>query len=151
MKIDTQGVLTGCPACGATNRLRFSGLERETRCGKCRTALPYSSQPIEVQSAALFDAAVANASVPIVVDFWATWCGPCRMVAPEVEKAAHNLAGRALVLKVDTDANPELAQRFQIRSIPTLAVFDRGREVTRVAGVQRAPAIEALVPGRGPR
>lgn len=133
------------------NRLRFSGLERETRCGKCRTALPHYAHPIDVADAASFDAAVAHASIPIVVDFWAAWCGPCRMVAPEVQKAAQNLAGRALVLKVDTDANPELTQRFQIRSIPTLAVFDRGREVNRVAGVQRAPAIEALVPGVGPR
>jgi thioredoxin 2 len=149
--LDTQGVLTRCPSCGATNRLRFSGLERETRCGKCRTALPFSGQPIDVPDAALFDAAIAHASIPIVVDFWAAWCGPCRMVAPEVQKAAQSLAGRALVLKVDTDANPELTQRFQIRSIPTLAVFDRGREVTRVAGVQRAAAIEALVPGTGAR
>jgi len=134
-----------CPSCGATNRWRYEGLDRETRCAKCRTALQNPSAPIEVKDAALFDAAVAKASVPIVVDFWAAWCGPCRMVAPEIQKVARNLAGRALVLKVDTDANPELSGRFEIRSIPTIAVFAAGREATRVAGVQRAPAIEAMV------
>ena len=85
----------------------------------------------------------------VIVDFWATWCGPCHMVAPEVQKAAEQLAGRALVFKVDTDANPELSQRFQIRSIPTIAAFDGGREVRRTAGVQRAAAIQALVATQG--
>jgi thioredoxin 2 len=144
MKLDPQGLLMACPSCGATNRLRYEGLDRETRCGKCRSSLPHPSEPIEVTGAALFDAAIANASVPVVVDFWATWCGPCHMVAPEVIKAAQQLAGRALVFKVDTDANPELSQRFQIRSIPTIAVFGGGREIRRTAGVQRASAIEAL-------
>jgi thioredoxin 2 len=145
MDLDTQGVHTHCAGCGTTNRLRYAELDRETRCGKCRTALPHPSTPIEVASTAVFDAAVASSSVPILVDFWAAWCGPCRMVAPEVHKAAQRLAGRALVLKVDTDANPELSQRFGIRSIPTIAVFGAGREVSRVAGVQRAEAMEAMV------
>jgi len=82
-----------------------------------------------------------------VVDFWADWCGPCRMVAPEVKKAAENLAGRALVLKVDTEANPELSARFGIRSIPTIGVFKDGRETNRVSGVRAAAAIEQLVNG----
>ena len=148
MKLDPQGLLTDCPSCGATNRLRYKGLDRETRCGKCRAALPHPSEPIEVVGAPLFDALVSNATVPIVVDFWATWCGPCHMVAPEVKKAAKQLAGRALVLKVETDPNPELSQRFQIRSIPTIVVFDGGREIKRLVGVQRASAIEAAVPAR---
>jgi thioredoxin 2 len=88
----------------------------------------------------------ANSSVPVVVDFWAAWCGPCRMVAPEIKKAAEHLAGRALVLKVDTDANPELSSRFGIRSIPTIGVFANGREINRVSGARPAAAIEALVP-----
>jgi thioredoxin 2 len=131
------------------NRLRYDGLSRETRCGKCKAALPHPSTPIDAHSAAEFDSVVANASVPVVVDFWAAWCGPCRMVAPEVAKAAQNLAGRALVLKVDTDANPELSARFGIRSIPTIGVFANGREVNRAAGVRPAAAIEALVPKAG--
>jgi thioredoxin 2 len=94
----------------------------------------------------MFDAVAASSSVPVVVDFWAAWCGPCRMVAPEIKKAAEHLAGRALVLKVDTDANPELSARFNIRSIPTIGVFKNGREINRVSGVRPAAAIESMVP-----
>jgi thioredoxin len=81
----------------------------------------------------------------VVVDFWAVWCGPCHMMAPEMEKVAQRTSGRALVLKVDTDANPELSQRYQIRSIPTIAIFLDGYEATRVAGVQPAASIEHLI------
>ena len=146
MTLDPSGVLLSCPSCGTTNRLRYSGLGRATRCPKCRADLPRPNEPIDVRSTADFDAVVSNSSLPIVVDFWAAWCGPCRMVAPEIKKAAEHLAGKALVLKVDTDANPELSSRFGIRSIPTIGVFANGREVNRVSGVRAAAAIEALVP-----
>ncbi|MFM8535809.1 MAG: thioredoxin [Acidimicrobiia bacterium] len=146
MNLDSKGVLVGCPSCGTTNRLGYDGLDRATRCPKCKTDLPHPNSPIDVTTTEQFDAVVANASVPVVVDFWAAWCGPCRMVAPEIKKAAENLAGRALVLKVDTDANPELSARFGIRSIPTIGVFANGREVNRVSGVRPAAAIEAMVP-----
>jgi len=149
MTLDSSGVLLSCPSCGTTNRLRYEGLGRNTRCPKCQTALPRPNEPIDVQSTGDFDAAVQHSSVPIVVDFWAAWCGPCRMVAPEIRKAADHLAGRALVLKVDTDANPELSSRFGIRSIPTIGVFSNGREVNRVSGVRAAAAIEAMVPQSG--
>ena len=146
MTLDANGVLLSCPSCGTTNRLRYDGLDRATRCPKCRTHLPRPNDPIDVQSTADFDAVVNSSSLPIVVDFWAAWCGPCRMVAPEIKKAAEHLAGKALVLKVDTDANPELSSRFGIRSIPTIGVFANGREVNRVSGVRAAAAIEAMVP-----
>ena len=146
MTLDATGVLLKCPSCGTTNRMKFASLERATKCGKCQAALPLPSEPIDVPSAEIFDAAASASSIPLVVDFWAAWCGPCRMVAPEVKKAAGNLAGRALVLKVDTDANQELAGRFNIRSIPTIAVFANGREVNRLSGARPAAAIEALVP-----
>jgi thioredoxin 2 len=146
MKLDSNGVLLSCPNCGTTNRLRYNGLDRHTRCPKCQTDLPRPNEPIDVQSAEDFDAVVNNASLPIVVDFWASWCGPCRMVAPEIKKVAEHMAGKALVLKVDTDANPELSSRFGIRSIPTIGVFANGREVNRASGARPAAAIEAMVP-----
>jgi thioredoxin 2 len=146
MTLDMNGVLLKCPSCGATNRLKFGSLERAARCGKCHAAIPSPSSPIDIESAEVFDAVASNSSIPVVVDFWAAWCGPCRMVAPEIKKVAEHLAGKALVVKVDTDANQELAGRFNIRSIPTIAVFQRGREVNRVSGVRPAPSIEAMVP-----
>jgi thioredoxin 2 len=145
MTLDHNGVRIDCAGCGTTNRLKYDGLGRAARCAKCQADLPFPSEPIDVGGTQEFDAAVA--SVPIVVDFWAAWCGPCRMVAPEIKKVAANLAGRALVLKVDTDANPELSNRFGIRSIPTIGVFHHGREITRASGARPAAAIESMVPG----
>jgi thioredoxin 2 len=146
MTLDNKGVLVTCGACGTTNRLQYAGLNRATRCAKCHAGLPHPSEPIDITTVEAFDAAVAHATVPVVVDFWAAWCGPCRMVAPEIKKVAEHLAGRALVLKVDTDANPELSSRFGIRSIPTIGVFANGREVNRASGARAAAAIEAMVP-----
>lgn len=145
MGLDASGVLVTCASCGASNRLKFGALERATKCGKCHAALPLPSEPIEVGSTQQFDAAITNASIPVVVDFWAVWCGPCHMMAPEIDKVAQRMAGRALVLKVDTDRNPELSGRYQIRSIPTIAIFHGGREATRASGVQPAASIEQLV------
>ena len=146
MTLDRDGVRVTCASCGATNRLRYASLARAAQCAKCHEALPFPHEPIAVTDTAVFDAATAASSVPIVVDFWAAWCGPCRMVAPEIAKVAQRQAGRALVLKVDTDANPELSARFNIRSIPTIGVFADGREVNRVSGARPAADIEALIP-----
>jgi thioredoxin 2 len=107
--------------------------------------LPPVTSPIATVDVESLDTILRCASVPVVVDFWAPWCGPCRTMAPEVETAAHRLAGQALFVKVNTDAAPELGSRFGIRSIPTLAVFQDGRERSRVTGVRSAADIQSLV------
>jgi len=116
------------------NRIPVRHLADIGKCGKCQTALPPQASPIEVSSEGQFDEIIGAARVPVLVDFWATWCGPCRSVAPEVKKVAHNLAGKAIVLKVDTDALGDLAERYQVQSIPNFAVFSGGRLVRQRAG-----------------
>jgi thioredoxin 2 len=143
--LDSRGAIVTCPSCGQRNRLGFGKLASETRCGKCQTALGAPGEPIETPSADAFDAAIAGSDLPVVVDFWAPWCGPCRMVAPELARVAASNRGRYLVLKVNTDAIPELGDRFRVRSIPTMAVFSGGREVGRTSGARPAPDIEAFI------
>ena len=145
LQTDRQGVLTRCPSCGKTNRLRYATLDRAIRCGNCHTMLSPPSEPMEACDVASFEAIVQGAPVPVVVDFWAPWCAPCRMMAPELETAARRMSGKAIVIKVNTDGLPELGERFRIMSIPTLALFRGGKEVSRFSGVRPAADIEALV------
>ena len=141
-QIDDLGIILACPSCGQRNRVPFGAA---AKCKKCSTLLPAAAEPLEIPSAEAFDALVNASTVPVVVDFWAPWCGPCRMVAPELVKVAASTAGRYLVVKVNTDEIPELGDRFGIRSIPTMAVFAGGREIGRSAGARPARDIEAFV------
>lgn len=145
MKLDDNGVQIACSSCGTTNRLKYGVLERPAQCPKCKAALPRPDKPIDVENTRLFDAAISKASVPVLIDYWAAWCGPCHMMSPEVDKVAERIAGRALILKVDTEANPELSARYGIRSIPTIMIFLGGKEVQRTAGVQPAAILEQLL------
>jgi thioredoxin 2 len=131
-----------CPHCGATNRLPVGRLLDEPNCGRCGKPL-LEGQPIEVGDAD-FDAVVAASPLPVLVDFWAPWCGPCRMMAPAFEQAGRTLKGRALLLKVNSDDNPLLSGRFAVRSIPTLVRLQGGQESRRQTGAVSAAAIVAL-------
>lgn len=145
IQLDDRGFIIACPSCGQKNRVPYSS--PETRCGRCKTGIPSAAEPIEVPSVEAFDALLHSAGHPVVVDFWAPWCGPCRMVAPEMAKVAASNAGRLIVVKVNTDALPELGERFRIRSIPTMAIFEGGRETARTTGAMPAAQIESFVKG----
>ncbi|OFW39277.1 MAG: thioredoxin [Acidobacteria bacterium RIFCSPLOWO2_12_FULL_67_14b] len=134
-----------CPSCGKKNRIAFDRIGRAARCAQCHVDLPAPAMPLEVSSSGQFDALVGQSPLPVLVDFWAAWCGPCRMVAPQIAEVARRHGGTLVVVKVDTDAVQDLAARLGIKSIPTLAVFAHGREAARTAGAMMADNIEAFV------
>ena len=135
-------LLIRCRSCGTTNRVPpekiRSGLEPV--CGRCKKPLPADVKPLTVTDAT-FAAEVEHSPVPVLLDLWAPWCAPCRMVAPVVDELAHELAGRVRVAKLNVDENPATAARFQVRSIPTLLIFKDGKEAERIVGVQPKAAI----------
>ncbi len=140
--MSAEPVHIACAACGATNRVPAARLAEDPNCGRCGAAL-LPGEPVELTDAN-FEQVAARTGLPLVVDFWAPWCGPCRMMAPAFEQAAAQLKGRAVLAKVNSDENPALSARFGIRSIPTLVRLEGGREVNRVSGALPAGQIVAF-------
>jgi thioredoxin 2 len=145
IETDERGILITCPKCGRRNRMKYEGLGKVFRCGQCKSELQPLGEPVDVHSDLVFDALISRSALPVLVDFWAAWCGPCKMVAPEIGKVATETAGQVLVAKVNTEELPSLARRFRVTAIPTMSIFRNGVEVARQAGAIAAPAIRKFL------
>ncbi|MFD9587325.1 thioredoxin [Streptomyces sp. NPDC059980] len=135
-----QATTVRCPNCGRTNRVPVAA-EGRPKCGHCKQPLPWMVDAGDDD----FSEVAERADIPVVVDLWATWCGPCRMVSPALETVATDLAGRIKLVKVDIDKNPRLSQRFEVQAVPTLLVLHQGETVARQAGAAPAPALRQWV------
>jgi thioredoxin 2 len=141
---DERGIILHCPRCNRANRVPFARLRESGHCAQCKSPLPAPAAPVEIASAAAFTALTRGSALPVLIDFWAPWCGPCQMIAPEVAKVAAMAAGELLVAKVNTEDLPQLGSTLGIRSIPTFAVFVGGREVERTSGGMPAAQLRAF-------
>ena len=149
LSADSRGVIVPCPACHQGNRIPFQVLKQRIRCGRCKTDLPSIHKVVEVGDLVSFSELVAKSTLPVLVDFWAPWCGPCRSVAPEVYRLAALMSGEALIAKVNTEQLPEIASQHQVQSIPTFVLFARGRESARTSGAMSAARLREFIQHNG--
>lgn len=145
MEAHETGLLVDCPQCGKRNRMPYDRLGLEFRCGNCHKDLPAPSEPIDIADESGFVALTGQSRLPVLVDFWAEWCGPCKMMAPQLHQAAEEGTGQFVAAKVNTDQLPDLAARFQITGIPTLILFKGGRIAARQSGAMPAAMIKRFV------
>jgi len=137
-QLDTKGIVVVCSACNQRNRLAFTQLGKDSRCGKCQTLLEPPVEPIEVARSDAFQALISASTLPVLADLWAPWCGPCKVSAPEVDKLASSAQGKLVVVKVNTDDLPDITQQHSISTIPTFILFTNGAERDRLAGARSA-------------
>ena len=135
-------MILSCESCGTRNRVPAKRASEAARCGQCKQPIWPPHEPLSMESVAEFDELTRESSLPVLVDFWAAWCGPCRTIAPELKKIAMRKRGALLVAKVDTEALPELAARFGVRSIPTLMLFRSGKIAKQSSGAMTASQLE---------
>ena len=140
---DARGLILPCPACGTSSRIAYANLDKAGRCGSCKADLPKPAAPVVINDVAAFQAMVTNSPLPIVIDFWAPWCGPCQMMAPEFAKAAALAAGEAIFAKVNTDEQQAIASQFRIQGIPAFALLKGGKVIAQTSGFQPAPQLLA--------
>ena len=136
--------IRACPSCGMKNRIPARHLANTGRCGKCKSPLAPVAEPIEVDGA-LFDEIVQNSPVPVFVDFWAEWCGPCRMIAPALDEIAGAMNGKVKILKLNVDENPATATKYGVMSIPTLMIFKNGELASRQVGAAPKQKLEQWI------
>jgi thioredoxin 2 len=144
LELDDRGLVVSCVACGQKNRLPYDRLSAPARCGTCKTELSGTSTPLEVESTDDFDRLITRANIPVVVDYWAPWCGPCRAIAPVLDSLVE-ADGRVKLAKVNVDEEPALAARHEIRSIPTILLVKDGRVVDRVVGAVPRSTLAAKI------
>lgn len=138
-------MITTCASCRRSNRIPASRLDARARCADCKAALLPLEHPFDVPDEATFEELVRESPVPVVVDFWAAWCGPCHVIAPELKKLAARYAGRVVIAKVNSDELGDIAGRYRVRGIPTLVRFDGGKETSRTSGAQSGDMLAAAL------
>ena len=143
LSCDDRGIIQPCPSCGTANRIAYARVDQQGRCGTCKAPLPTIAAPVEIISDTAFAGLISQSPLPILIDFWAPWCGPCQMMSPEFAKAANQAAGEAIFAKVNTDEQQAIASQFQVKGIPAFALLRNAKVTAQTTGFQPAAKLLA--------